>query len=146
MMTVRTARMTGGITLGFTLCQALYCTLRMRDLTWPSPQTDTLYTEEETEDQRSESESLLYLTLCDPMDYIVHGILQARILEWVAFSFSRGSSQPKDWTQVSRIAGGFFISWATREAQLILYSLVKYRAKPVKSLNYDSSPSHMCTQ
>ena len=39
-----------------------------------------------------------YLTLCDPMDYIVHGILQARILEWVAFPFARGSSQPRDQT------------------------------------------------
>ena len=47
----------------------------------------------------------------------VHGNLQARILEWVAFPFPRGSSQPRDWTQVSRIAGGFFTSWATREAQ-----------------------------
>ena len=47
----------------------------------------------------------------------VHGILQARILEWVAFPFSRGSSQPRDQTQVSHIAGGFFTSWATREAQ-----------------------------
>ena len=45
----------------------------------------------------------------------VHGILQATILEWVAIPFSRGSSQPKDWTQVSHIASGFFISWATRE-------------------------------
>ena len=45
------------------------------------------------------------LTLCDPVDYTVHGILQARILEWVAISFSRGSSQPRDRTQVSRIAG-----------------------------------------
>ena len=45
-----------------------------------------------------------------PTDYTVHGILQARILEWVAFPFSRGSSQPMDQTQVSRIAGGFFIS------------------------------------
>ena len=44
-------------------------------------------------------------TLCDPKDYIVHGILQARILEWVAFPFSRGSSQPQDRNQVSRIAG-----------------------------------------
>ena len=43
-------------------------------------------------------------------------ILQARILEWVAFPFSRGSSQPKDWTQVSCMPGGFFTSWATREA------------------------------
>ena len=47
----------------------------------------------------------------------VHGILQARILEWVAIPFSRGSSQPGDWTQVSCIAGGFFPVWATREAQ-----------------------------
>ena len=49
-------------------------------------------------------------TLCDSMDYIVHGILQARILEWVAFPFSRGSSQPRDQTQVFHIAGGFFTS------------------------------------
>ena len=40
-------------------------------------------------------------TFCDPMDYVVHGILQARILEWVAFPFSRGTSQPRDQTQVS---------------------------------------------
>ena len=59
----------------------------------------------------------LYLTLCNPMDYTVHGILQARILEWVAFPFSRGSSQPGNRTQVSHIAGGFFISWATKETQ-----------------------------
>ena len=49
-------------------------------------------------------------TLCDPMDYIVYGILQARILDWVAFPFSRGSSQPGDRIQVSHIAGGFFTS------------------------------------
>ena len=47
--------------------------------------------------------------LCDPMDYTVHGILQPRILEWVAFPFSRGSSQPRHWTQVCCIAGGFFL-------------------------------------
>ena len=51
------------------------------------------------------------------MDYTVHGILQARILEWVAFPFFRGSSQPKDRTQIFLIAGGFFTSWTTREAQ-----------------------------
>ena len=56
-------------------------------------------------------------TLCDPMDYTDHGIVQARILEWVAMPSSRGSSQPRDWTQVSHIAGRFFTSWATREAQ-----------------------------
>ena len=43
--------------------------------------------------------------LCDPMDYAVHGIIQTRILEWVAFPFSRGSSQPRDQTQVSHISG-----------------------------------------
>ena len=46
----------------------------------------------------------------------VHGILRVRIREWVAFPFSRGYSQPKGRTQVSHIAGGFFTSWATREA------------------------------
>ena len=55
----------------------------------------------------------LYLTLWDPMDCSlpgssVHRILQARILEWVAIPFSRGSSQPRDQTQVSHIAGRFF--------------------------------------
>ena len=54
------------------------------------------------------------------MDYTVHGILQAGILEWVTFPFSRGSSQPRDQTQVSRIADGFFTHWATREAPGIL--------------------------
>ena len=52
----------------------------------------------------------LCLTVCNPKDYAVHGILQARILEWAAFSFSRGSSQPRDRTQVSRIAGRSFTS------------------------------------
>ena len=47
-------------------------------------------------------------TLYNPMDYAVHGILQARILQWVVVPFSRGSSQPKDQTQVSHIEGGFF--------------------------------------
>ena len=55
-------------------------------------------------------------TLCNPMDCRVHGNLQARILEWVAFPFSRGSSQPRDQTQVSHIVGGFFTRWAIREA------------------------------
>ena len=49
--------------------------------------------------------SLSRVQLCNPIDYTVHGILQARILEWVAFPFSRGSSQPRDRTQVSHIAG-----------------------------------------
>ena len=59
---------------------------------------------------------------CDPMNYSppsfsVHGIFQARILAWVAISFSRGSFQPRDQTQVSCIADRFFTSWATSKAQ-----------------------------
>ena len=62
---------------------------------------------------------------CDSMDcslpgFSVHGIFLARVLEWVAFSFSRGSSQPRDRTQVSRIAGRCFTLWATREAHYFL--------------------------
>ena len=60
----------------------------------------------------SESRSVVsdsFVTLCD-CDYTVHGILQARILEWVAFPFFRGSLQPRDQTQVSHIAGGLFTS------------------------------------
>ena len=55
-------------------------------------------------------------TPSDPMDYTVHGILQPRILESVAFPFSRGPSQPRDWTQISHITGRFFTSWATKKA------------------------------
>ena len=60
------------------------------------------------------------LTLCDPINgsppgSSVPGILQARIVEWVAISFSRGSSQPRDRTRVSRIVGRHFTHWATRE-------------------------------
>ena len=61
------------------------------------------------------------LILCDPMDCSppgspVHGILQARIQEWVAISFSKGFSWPRDQTQVSCIAGRFFTLWTTRKA------------------------------
>ena len=52
---------------------------------------------------------------CSPPGSSVHGILQARILEWVAISFSRGSSQPRDQTWVSCIVGRFFTDWATRK-------------------------------
>ena len=58
----------------------------------------------------------LFPTLWDPMNNTVYRILQARILQWVAFPFSRGSSQSRDRTQVSHTAGRFFTSWATREA------------------------------
>ena len=61
------------------------------------------------------------LMLCDPMNLACQaplsmGILQARILKWVAMPSSRGSSQPGDQTQVSCIAGVLFTSWANREA------------------------------
>ena len=69
----------------------------------------------------SEVKSLSHVQLCDPMDCSlpgssVHGIFLARILEWVVISFSRGTSQPRDRTQVSRIVGRCFTAWATREA------------------------------
>ena len=75
--------------------------------------------------------SLSLVQLWDPMDSSLpgssnHGILQARVLEWVAISLSRGSSQPRDWTRVSCIAGRCFNLWATREAQEIrIYSWEK---------------------
>ena len=64
-------------------------------------------------------------TLCDPKDCSlpgssVHGILQARILEWVAIHFSRGSSQPRDWTWVSCIAGRFFTVWAIEKPHILV--------------------------
>ena len=55
------------------------------------------------------------LFICSPPGSSVHGISQARILEWVAISFSRESSRPRNWTWVSCIAGGFFTVWATRD-------------------------------
>ena len=69
-------------------------------------------------------------TFCIPMDWSLpgssaHEILQARILEWVAVPLSRGSSQPKDWTQISCNAGGFFTIWATREAPNTYISINK---------------------
>ena len=75
------------------------------------------YMQSETETEVAQS----CPTLCNPMYCSlpcssIHGIFQARILEWVAISFSRGSSQPKDWTRVSCIVGRHFTVWATREA------------------------------
>ena len=63
-------------------------------------------------------------TLCDPMNCnlpgsSVHGIFQVRVLEWVAISFSRGSSRPRDQTRVSHIVGRHFTVWATMEVLFI---------------------------
>ena len=74
-------------------------------------------------------------TLCNPMDYSlpgfsVHGILQARILEWVAMPSSRGSSQPWDRTQVSYMAGGFFTADPLRKpSNDIVFSKIEDQAK-----------------
>ena len=60
---------------------------------------------------------LTWFYICIIQSIAVHGVLQARTLDWVVLPFSRGCSQPRDQTQVSsRVAGGFFTSWASREA------------------------------
>ena len=75
--------------------------------------------------------------LCDPMDYTVHGILQSRILEWVAFLFSRGSSHPRDQTQASHIAGRFFNQLSHKGHPLKLYNCIILT-------NYLIYLSHLC--
>ena len=76
------------------------------------------------------------LTLCNPMDCSppgssVHGILQARMLEWVAIPFSKGSSWPRDQILVSCIAGRFFTVWATREAPPEIYIYIWKQILPI---------------
>ena len=84
------------------------------------------------------------LTLCDPVNCSplgssVHGILQARILEWVAVPFSRGSSWPRDQTWVSRIAGTFFTVWAIMEAVFIFnYSSNSVDYSAIKKNTFES--------
>ena len=80
-------------------------------------------------------------TLCDPMDCIVSRILQARILEWAAFPFSRESSQPRNRTQVSCIVGRFFTTWATREAHTSVYLHTNIH---VYTHTYTSTHIHIC--
>ena len=62
-------------------------------------------------------------TLCNLMDYTVHGILQAKILEWVAFPFSMGSSQPRDGTRVSCVASRLFYPLSHQEALCLLLNV-----------------------
>ena len=73
-------------------------------------------------------------------------ILQARILEWVAMPSSRGSSQPRDQTQVSQIAGGFFAIWATRELQWaeLLAELLGEKSRAPWSIDLENNTSHLC--
>ena len=81
-------------------------------------------------EQKKESEvAQLYLTLCDPVDCSlpgssIHGIFQARVLEWVAISFSRGSSRPRDQARISRIVDRRFTVWATRELCVFCFSFL----------------------
>ena len=74
--------------------------------------------------------SLTRVRLCDPMEYTVHGILQARIVEWVAFPFSRESSQSRNQTQVSHVAGRFLTSWARR--YFIFYSIMNRKGRETR--------------
>ena len=91
----------------------------------------------------------LCLTLCDPTDYSppgspVHGILQARIVEWVAIPFSRGSSRPRDRTCVSCIADRFFTVWATREAPRGASSAEHISKATLRSLSYQGPDRLHC--
>ena len=94
-----------------------------RGPSWPRNQTCVSYIFKYSVSESEVAQSCP--TLWDPMDCSlsgsVHGIFQARVLEWIAISFSRGSSQPRTWTWVSRTAGRRFTVWATREAPSTQY-------------------------
>ena len=89
---------------------------------------------------------LSHVAFCNPMDCTlpgssIHGILQARVLEWLAISFSRGSSWPRDRTQVPHVAGRHFTLWATREVCQIQWKF-NYLTKDV--LEWKSRMSLLC--
>ena len=89
----------------------------------------------------------LCLTLCNPTDFSqpgssVHGILQARVPEWVAIPFSRGSFQPRDWTWVPCIAGGFLNVWTTRETHGCLCVLSHTHRHTATQFCHGSVSSH----
>ena len=93
---------------------------RFYDLLELTPPQKCPFHYRESERKKESEVSWSCPTLCDPMDCslsrsFVHGIFQARVLEWDAISFSRGSSQPRDGTWVSHIVGRRFTIWATRE-------------------------------
>ena len=94
----------------------------------------------------------LCLILCNLMDYnpsdfSVHGILQARILQWVAIHFSRGSSWPRDQTQVSHIAGRFFTIWTTRCHIIHCYNVWHiHRASSTTNVHWSCWFSHIYFQ
>ena len=110
-MDMRGERVQKGLVLAFQ-CSGLGLTpIASAENSWPYPLPSLLKESEVTQSCP---------TLCDPVDYSlpgssIHGIFQARMLEWVAISFSRRSSQPRDWSPVSCIAGRHFTLWASRE-------------------------------
>ena len=84
--------------------------------------------------------TLCDLMNCSPPGFSVHGILQARILEWIAIPFSRRSSWPRDWNQVSCFVGRFFTVWATGKILVKLLSPVQFFAAPWTAA-YQAPPS-----
>ena len=100
------------------LSSSVYGILQARILEWDAILFSYMHTYIHKYMWKSEEVTQSCPTLCDPVDdslqgSSVHGILQARILEWGAISFSRGSSQPRDWTRVSHITGRHYNLWAT---------------------------------
>ena len=105
-----------------------WCNLEIKSSSKPDPKLSLNYITSKVKVKVTQS----CLALCDPLDCIVHGILQARILEWIALPFSRWSSQPMDQTQVSHIAGRFFTSWATTEDPVYVYKRIFSRSSHLK--------------
>ena len=104
-----------------------------RDQTWVSCSAGRFFASWATREVKWTEVAQPCLTLCDPMDCSlpgssVDGIFQARILEWVAISFSRRSSWPRDWTQDSCIVGRCFTVWATRE--VLSVAICRWWLKP----------------
>ena len=88
------------------------------------------------------------LTLCDPMDcslpgFPVHGIFQARIPEWVSISFSRRSSRPRDWTQVSCVVGRQFTIWATKEVPQQYNKSIPQQYNPPSTIPQQYTKCHL---
>ena len=119
---------------------SLFFFMKVKNKKWSE-----LYERIFTMERKKESEvALSCLTLCDPTDRSlpgssVHGIFQARVLEWVAIFFSRASSQPRDWTWVSYVAGRRLTIWATREADI--FSIIQDKRGRCQSFKSVRNPS-----
>ena len=77
---------------------------------------------------------------CSPAGFSIHGSVQARILEWVVIPFPRGSSQPREWTQVSYTEGRFFTIWATMEPWLLMNLTLIPLTYSRSSFSYENFP------